>query len=601
MERLDSDLHGLLPFEQDEVSQAYLTYLENGLPESGAKRKNILVVGCGIAGMVTASLLRKAGHTVTIVEANTRVGGRIKTFRNTAEKTYFEDANLSGEAGAMRIPDMHKLVQYLIDETGVEKQAFLNRSISKADATSAQIDNPIRSDGTDHSNDEPYDVVPKGEIILPASTGNNFLHVNYKHVDRSVYDAKGADVNALMNYDLEESENVQSSILLERAIGGLRSMVEEDPKTAWPKIIKDYGEYSMRRFLLEFVENDEHFSENAIEMIGVIENLASRMSYSFIQSFIELAIITSSTPFWLIKGGTDLFSTAYFEQQGLDAVTYRNQTLVDLYKDDKTGQVRINTKISKFISAQSEQDQVNTDLLSQDSWDEVVVTVPFASFRTVHVWPEFSQRKRQAIRELHYDAATKVLLEFRERFWETDNNIYGGGSNTDLPNRYMYYPSERMGSDAGGVMLVSYAWADDARKWDPMSHYERFCYALDNVAITHAVHSKDATYEERKLAQDKIKDLCVFNAQKYEKNQDNIVGAASVSWMQNPYAFGEAAIFYPGQLELFHKSIISSEWEGKAHFAGEHASLKHAWIEGAIESAVNAALLVNENPLPSLT
>ncbi|NQZ21880.1 MAG: FAD-dependent oxidoreductase [Colwellia sp.] len=598
MDKLDSDLHGLLPFEQDEVSQAYLTYLENGLPESSATKKNILVVGCGIAGMVSASLLRKAGHTVTIVEANTRVGGRIKTFRNTPEKTYFEDSSLSGEAGAMRIPDMHKLVQYLIDETGVEKQAFLNRSISKTDATSDQIDNPVRSDG---SNEGANAGVPKGEIILPPATGNNFLHVNYRHVDRSVYDAKGADVNALLNYNLAENENVQSSILLDKAIGGLRRMVEEDPKTAWPKIIKDYGEYSMRRYLLEFVESDEHFSENAIEMIGVIENLASRMSYSFIQSFIELAIITSETPFWLIKGGTDLFSTAYFEQQNLDSVTYRNQTLVDLYKDTKTGQIRINTKISKFISTQAAQDQVNTDLLSHDSWDEVVVTVPFASFRTVHVWPEFSQRKRQAIRELHYDAATKVLLEFRERFWETDNNIYGGGSNTDLPNRYMYYPSERMGSEGGGVMLVSYAWADDARKWDPMSHYDRFCYALENVAITHAIHSKDATYEERLAAQQKIKDLCVFCPETYMKNQENIVGAASVSWMKNPYAFGEAAIFYPGQLDLFHKSIISSEWENKAHFAGEHASLKHAWIEGAIESAVNAALLVNENTLPKLS
>ena len=247
----------------------------------------------------------------------------------------------------MRIPDMHKLVQYLIDETGVEKQAFLNRSISKTDATSDQIDNPVRSDG---SNEGANAGVPKGEIILPPATGNNFLHVNYRHVDRSVYDAKGADVNALLNYNLAENENVQSSILLDKAIGCLRRMVEEDPKTAWPKIIKDYGEYSMRRYLLEFVESDEHFSENAIEMIGVIENLASRMSYSFIQSFIELAIITSETPFWLIKGGTDLFSTAYFEQQNLDSVTYRNQTLVDLYKDTKTGQIRINTKISKFIS-----------------------------------------------------------------------------------------------------------------------------------------------------------------------------------------------------------------------------------------------------------
>ncbi len=29
------------------------------------------------------------------------------------------------------------------------------------------------------------------------------------------------------------------------------------------------------------------------------------------------------------------------------------------------------------------------------------------------------------------------------------------------------------------------------------------------------------------------------------------------------------------------------------HFAGEHTSLKHSWIEGALESAVRAALEVN--------
>ncbi|MDX2681781.1 FAD-dependent oxidoreductase [Streptomyces sp. NY05-11A] len=32
------------------------------------------------------------------------------------------------------------------------------------------------------------------------------------------------------------------------------------------------------------------------------------------------------------------------------------------------------------------------------------------------------------------------------------------------------------------------------------------------------------------------------------------------------------------------------------HFAGEHTSLKHAWIEGALESAVRAAVAVHQAP-----
>jgi monoamine oxidase len=66
---------------------------------------------------------------------------------------------------------------------------------------------------------------------------------------------------------------------------------------------------------------------------------------------------------------------------------------------------------------------------------------------------------------------------------------------------------------------------------------------------------------------------------------------ATQSWMRNPYAFGEAAVFTPGQLTQFHLDIPTPE--GPVHFAGEHTSLKHAWVEGALESAVRAALEVN--------
>jgi monoamine oxidase len=51
-------------------------------------------------------------------------------------------------------------------------------------------------------------------------------------------------------------------------------------------------------------------------------------------------------------------------------------------------------------------------------------------------------------------------------------------------------------------------------------------------------------------------------------------------------------MFYPGQLEELQTSILVAE--GRIHFAGEHTSLKHAWIEGSIESAIRAVLEVQE-------
>lgn len=75
----------------------------------------------------------------------------------------------------------------------------------------------------------------------------------------------------------------------------------------------------------------------------------------------------------------------------------------------------------------------------------------------VHVLPKFSQEKRKAIRELNYDAATTVLIEFKERWWEkAPYNIVGGGTTTDLANRFIYYPSQDIGKEGNGLMLACY-------------------------------------------------------------------------------------------------------------------------------------------------
>jgi hypothetical protein len=60
------------------------------------------------------------------------------------------------------------------------------------------------------------------------------------------------------------------------------------------------------------------------------------------------------------------------------------------------------------------------------------------------------------------------------------------------------------------------------------------------------------------------------------------------SWVRNRYAMGEAAVFAPRQLTQLHRAIPTIE--GPLHFAGEHTSLKHSWIEAALESSVRAAL-----------
>jgi monoamine oxidase len=65
----------------------------------------------------------------------------------------------------------------------------------------------------------------------------------------------------------------------------------------------------------------------------------------------------------------------------------------------------------------------------------------------------------------------------------------------------------------------------------------------------------------------------------------------SYSWYQDPYAMGGYALFEPDQQSDFLADI--SRPEGRIHFAGEHSSRWPAWMEGAVESGIRAAMEVH--------
>jgi monoamine oxidase len=152
-------------------------------------------------------------------------------------------------------------------------------------------------------------------------------------------------------------------------------------------------------------------------------------------------------------------------------------------------------------------------------------------------------------------------MQFRRRFWEEDDGIFGGGTISDLPIRNTYYPDH--GRETGrGVLLVSYTWSEDAQRWGSLSPNDRISQALENLNL---IHPQAAAEFE--------------------------VGASKM-WHDDEFAGGAFALFDPGQQLLLHDHII--EPEGRIHFAGEHASLGHAWIQGAIESGLRAAHEVHD-------
>ena len=196
--------------------------------------------------------------------------------------------------------------------------------------------------------------------------------------------------------------------------------------------------------------------------------------------------------------------------------------------------------------------------------DFLLCTLPCPVLSRIEVQPEMSGPKWRAIRELNYDSSTKVLAVARRRFWEADDGIYGGGTFTDLPIATAYYPSDNAQarspnvSRGPGVMLASYSWGQAARRLASLDHPARAGVVLRHLARVHPQLREPGIIRETR----------------------------SWSWDNHALSGGAFAWFMPGQHTELYADLIAPE--GRIHFAGEHASLTHTWMQGALESGLRA-------------
>jgi monoamine oxidase len=196
--------------------------------------------------------------------------------------------------------------------------------------------------------------------------------------------------------------------------------------------------------------------------------------------------------------------------------------------------------------------------------DFVLCTLPFPVLARLRIDETFSGPKQRAIRDLHYDSSTKVLAVTSSRFWEVDDGIFGGGTYTDLPTGITYYPADNAAardpevSRRPAVMLASYTWGQPARRLATLAPRDREALALEHLSRVHPQLAKSGA----------------------------VTRSASWSWDNHPWSTGAFAWFMPGQHSALHRNVIAPE--GRVHFAGEHASLSHTWMQGAFESALRA-------------
>ncbi len=460
----------------------YETLMRRGLPQTGSSGARVIVLGAGMAGLVAAHKLKEAGHHVTVIEAQKRVGGRVQTLRES-----FADG-LYAEAGAMRIPQSHKLTLDLIEQCDLETTEFRM----------------------------------------------NNTHAYY-HIGGKTYPESATQI-ALgeLGFQVSEEERDQTlSKLVDAAFKPLANRLAETGKAALIEIMREYDQYSTREFLVE-----SGWSPGAIEAYAIMYNQEPLMEASVIE------VLREELGYYYqnmvrIVGGMDKLPNWYMRDLGDDILLGTKVVAID--QTDEEVLIHCDTVAGR---------------MEPITGDFAVLTIPFPVLRYIHIIKPFSQPKQQAIRQLHYDTATKVFLQFRKRFWESEKGIRGGPTVTDLPVKMIYYPD--VGSSRGrGILLASYTWGEDALTWGAIPPEERIQRSLE---YANQIHPGLDVYCE---------------------------GGTSKVWHTDEFARGAYALFWPGQYRRLQEHIVSPE--GRIHFAGEHTSSDHAWIQGAIESGLRAA------------
>ena len=104
------------------------------LPKGSGGGRSVVILGAGIAGLVSAYELGKAGYKVTILEARDRIGGRSWTIRggDRVEQMGRPDQHATfapGQyfnSGPARIPSTHRAILGYAKRFGVALQPFVN-------------------------------------------------------------------------------------------------------------------------------------------------------------------------------------------------------------------------------------------------------------------------------------------------------------------------------------------------------------------------------------------------------------------------------------------------------------------------------------------
>ena len=481
----------------------------NGAPNltNAPKGSTVLILGAGLAGLVAAYELKKAGYKVKILDFNDRVGGRAWSLHGGdvytelggyTQKCEFDEGQYFNP-GPWRIPYHHQGYLHYAREFGVQMQPFqqVNQNAylhnSNAFDGKPQRYREIFSDFRGHTNE-----------LLAKS-------INQNQLDDSI---------------TKENKEMLLEALKE-----------------WGALDKNYrytGETGSHYRGWATPPGATHgpVASTPLNFDDVLSsNLWSALNMHF---NIEYA----STMFQPV-GGMDQLPKAIAKDLMSDIQL--SSKVIEINQDDN------GVKVTYVDMADGDKEKVETA-----EW--CVCTIPFSVLAQIK--NNLSRKVKDGIAAVHYATSFKAGVQFKRRFWEEDEQIYGGITFTDLDIGQISYPSDQYFSKGKGVVLAAYQFGINSFDFSARTPENRMAKVMEDFTKIHP------------------------------QAKEEFDNGISVAWHRNPATLGCYGLWTDTTRDKHFKDV--STMDNRVVLAGEHVSYIPAWQEGAILSSLEAIRQLND-------
>jgi monoamine oxidase len=368
------------------------------LPASTGRGARVIILGAGIAGLVAAYELRRAGFDCTVLEARERPGGRNWTLRGgsklvfndgTAQECSFDEENYFN-CGPARLPSIHKTILGYCRELGVALEVEVNTSRSTL----------LQNDGV--FGGKP---VRQGQAI--NDTRGHIAELLAKCVQKGALD--------------QEFTSDDHAVVLD--------------------FLKSYGALGKDFRYSGSSRSGDSQLPGAAEQVEIHRDplaMADLLKAKFLRPMLFEEMLDMQATMFQPVGGMDRIPYAFAASLG-KLVRYKAPV----------SEIRKTSDGVRVMYHDHESDATRSIEASY-----CICALPISIARTIP--NDFAPRVQAAMAAVTYDSAYKVAWESR-RFWEQDgDHIYGGISFlTSGPIGLAWYPSAQLMSKRG-VILAGY-------------------------------------------------------------------------------------------------------------------------------------------------